>query len=99
MLHDFLASLLEIPYDSIYRIDVLNSEVLPETAEGKFSRMDLKLLVDNRLINVEMRISAKSNFKDRVLYYWSKMYSKNWLNETSELGCGDDITLIMAYYN
>lgn len=24
---------------------------------------------------------------------------KNWLNETSELGCGDDITLVMVYYN
>lgn len=75
LLHDFLASLLEIPYNSIQRIDVLNSDLLPETAEGKFSRMDLKLLVDNRLINVEMQISAKSDFKDRVLYYWSKMYS------------------------
>ena len=24
---------------------------------------------------------------------------KSWLNETSELGCGDDITLVMAYFN
>ena len=23
---------------------------------------------------------------------------KNWLAETSEIGCGDDITLLMAYY-
>lgn len=85
LLHDFLASLLEIPYNSIQRIDVLNSDVLPETAEGKFSRMDLKLLVDNRLINVEMQISAKSDFKDRVLYYWSKMYS-NELKSGEEYG-------------
>lgn len=62
LLHDFLASLLEIPYNSIHRIDVLNSDVVPETVEGKFNRMDLKLLVDNRLTNVEMQISAKSDF-------------------------------------
>lgn len=31
LLHDFLASLLEIPYNSIQRIDVLNSDVLPST--------------------------------------------------------------------
>lgn len=85
LLHDFLASLLEIPYNSIQRIDVLNSDVLPETAVGKFSRMDLKLLVDNRLVNVEMQISAKSDFKDRVLYYWSKMYS-NELKSGEEYG-------------
>lgn len=24
---------------------------------------------------------------------------KNWLDETSELGCGDDITVLMAYYD
>lgn len=24
---------------------------------------------------------------------------KNWLNETSELGCGDDITVVIAYYD
>lgn len=24
---------------------------------------------------------------------------KDWLNETSELGCGDDITVVMAYYH
>ena len=23
---------------------------------------------------------------------------KKWLNETSELGCGDDITMVMAYF-
>lgn len=85
LLHDFLTSLLEISYNSIQRIDVLNSDVLPETAVGKFSRMDLKLLVDNRLINVEMQISAKSDFKDRVLYYWSKMYS-NELKSGEEYG-------------
>jgi len=45
LLHDLLASLLEMPYNSIQRIDVL-----PEISVGKFSRMDLKLLVDNRLI-------------------------------------------------
>ena len=23
---------------------------------------------------------------------------KNWLTETSELGCGDDITIVMVYF-
>lgn len=75
MLHDFIASLLDIPYANIKKIEVLNPEILPEAVDGKFSRMDLRLLVDDRLINVEMQISGESDFADRVLYYWTKMYS------------------------
>ncbi len=75
LLHDFLSSLLEIPYNDIQKIYVQNPEILPEATDGKFSRMDLKLLVDNRLINVEMQINPQTDFNDRTLYYWSKMYS------------------------
>ena len=75
LLHDFLASLLEIPYNSIKEIVVQNSEVLPETLSGKFSRLDLKMQVDDRLVNVEMQIKDEPDFRDRVLFYWSKLYS------------------------
>ena len=75
MLHDFLATALDLSYDSIKKIDVLNSDVLPDDPNGKFSRMDMKLHVDDRLVNVEMQISSQSDYKDRTLYYWAKMYS------------------------
>lgn len=74
ILHDFLSSLLDIPYESIKKIEILNSDVLPENAGGKSSRMDLKLLVDDCLVNVEMQINNQAGFKDRTLYYWSKLY-------------------------
>ena len=77
LLHDFLASMLEIPYNSIQRIEVLNPELLPDTAYGKFSRMDIKLLVDDSLINVEMQVNSQADYKDRTLYYWSKMYGSD----------------------
>ena len=54
MLHSFVASMLDIPPESIKRIDVSNSELTPETAASKFSRLDLRLNVDDKLINVEM---------------------------------------------
>ncbi len=66
---------MEIPYDRIRKIYVRNSETLLETLTGKFSRMDLKLLVDDKLINVEMQVNNETDFNDRTLYYWSKMYS------------------------
>jgi predicted transposase/invertase (TIGR01784 family) len=31
--------------------------------------------VDEKLINVEMQMNKESDYKDRVLFYWSKMYS------------------------
>ncbi len=75
LLRHFLSCILEIPYDNIQKIYILNPEILPGTVDGKFGRMDLKLLVDDRLINVEMQVNNQIFFNDRSLFYWSKMYS------------------------
>jgi len=75
ILHSFLSTMLELPYDSIKEIVIQNSEILPETITGKFSRLDLKMQVDDKLVNVEMQIKNEPDFNDRVLYYWSKLYS------------------------
>lgn len=52
LLHSFVASLLDIPPESITDIVVTNPEIPPETMTGKFSRLDLSLKVDDRLVNV-----------------------------------------------
>ncbi|MDR0196832.1 MAG: Rpn family recombination-promoting nuclease/putative transposase, partial [Oscillospiraceae bacterium] len=41
LLHDFLSSALDIPYDSIKNIVIQNPELLPGTIDGKISRMDI----------------------------------------------------------
>ena len=75
LLHDFLSSLLEIPYEDIKHIVVENSEILPDSISGKFSRLDIRMTVDNRLVNCEMQIAREDAFRDRSLFYWSKLYS------------------------
>ena len=75
LLHDFLSSMLEIPYEDIKHIVVENSEVLPDSISGKFSRLDIRMTVDNRLVNCEMQIAKEDAFRDRSLFYWSKLYS------------------------
>ena len=75
LLHDLLSSLLEIPKDSIKSVKIQNSEILPDDIAGKFIRMDLKMRVDDKLVNVEMQIKDEPDYKDRTLFYWSKMYS------------------------
>ena len=83
MLHSFVASMLDIPPESITKITVNNPEMPPELAAGKFSRLDLSLTVDNRLVNVEIQIKNDPDYRDRTLFYWAKLY-------TSELKSGED---------
>lgn len=43
----------------------------------------MNLVVDGRKVNIEMQLNRESDFKDRTLFYWSKLYSE-------ELKAGDE---------
>lgn len=77
ILTDFLASVLDIDNDDISNISIMNTEFLPETIEHKYSRLDIAMEVDGRLINVEMQVRNLADFRERVLFYWSKLYTKD----------------------
>lgn len=83
MLKDFLSGVLEIPIESIDEIVIKNNELPPENFDGKLSRLDLSLSVDDKLINVEVQVNNDSTFRDRSMFYWSKLF-------TSELESGED---------
>lgn len=70
----FISDILEIPFDEITKIEIMNTEVPPIDIDGKFSRLDLKLTVNNSLVNVEVQISDRGDFPERTLYYWAKTY-------------------------
>lgn len=82
MLHEFLADILDIPYNDIQDIIVAKQELTPETVDGKFSRLDLNLKVAGKLINVEIQLKGDNDYRDRTLFYWAKLY-------TSELKSGE----------
>ena len=79
----FISDLLDIPRESIKGIIINNVELAPEYLSQKFSRLDLKLNVDGRIVNVEMQVNREPDFKERTLFYWSKLYSE-------ELHSGDE---------
>ena len=79
----FLSALLEISRESIEEITLSNVELTPEYMEQKFSRLDLKMDVDGKTVNVEMQINYEPDFRERTLFYWSKLYS-------DELRTGDE---------
>lgn len=43
----------------------------------------LNMKVDNRLVNVEIHLKNDTDYRDRTLFYWAKLYS-------SELKSGED---------
>ncbi len=67
--------MLDMPHDSIKKIEITNPEILPTNADGKQGSVDLKMHVDDKVINVEIQLKDEGNFRDRSLYYWSKMYA------------------------
>lgn len=45
----------------------------------KFSRLDLRInLNGNTSINVEIQVKNYENYKDRTLFYWSKLYTQGF---------------------
>lgn len=74
LLQAYLSDTLGIPYDSIENLVVLNSEIMPDSITEKYSRMDIRMKANGRLINVEMQIKDEGDYKDRSMYYLSKLY-------------------------
>jgi len=77
LLRVFLADVLEIPIDEIEEIIVTNPEMTPEDIDGKFSRLDLNLKLRTRQINLEIQIKFESDYSDRSLFYWAKLYTSD----------------------
>ncbi|MCM1228049.1 MAG: Rpn family recombination-promoting nuclease/putative transposase [Clostridium sp.] len=79
----FVEDLLEMERGSIQKIEINNVELPPDELDKKFSRLDLKMHIDDKVVNIEMQINYESDFKDRTLFYWSRLYSE-------ELGSGEE---------
>ena len=86
-----ISALLEIPRKSIQNIEISNVELPPEYYEQKFSRLDLRLNVDGRIVNVEMQVNYETDFKERTLFYWSRIYGE-------ELKAGDEYEELKKTY-
>lgn len=75
ILSSFLEDIIDMPKGSIRKIDVVNPNILPSAIDGKQGQLDLIMYVDDKIINVEIQLKNEGNFKDRSVFYWSKIYS------------------------
>ena len=71
----FLEAVLDMPENSITKIQVLDTKLLPTRIDGKQGDLDLKVYMNDSVVNVEIQIEDERNYRDRSVYYWSKTYS------------------------
>ena len=77
-LMSLLSSIMELPLESFEELQLLNTELIPENVEQKSSRLDLRIrLKDKTEIDVEIQVINQVAYKERILYYWAKLYSGN----------------------
>ncbi len=73
---NLISNLLNIPLNTIQKVEILNSEIVPDYIDQKFSRLDLKLYVNEDIINIELQVHFQEDYAERTLFYWSKLYSE-----------------------
>jgi predicted transposase/invertase (TIGR01784 family) len=75
LLKRLVAALLGIPHKSIKRFNVGNTEIPPEEIGKKFCRLDIKMVVNNEIVDLEIQVDNEGNYHDRSLYYWAREFS------------------------
>lgn len=76
-LMSLLSCIMDLPIESFEDLILLNTELIPNSIEQKVSRLDLRIkLKDQTEIDVEVQVVDHIAYKERVLYYWSKMYGQ-----------------------
>ncbi|MBR1735379.1 MAG: Rpn family recombination-promoting nuclease/putative transposase [Alphaproteobacteria bacterium] len=72
----FLNSVLR-PEDPIVSVQIQNPEILAEHVLEKGSRLDILATTNsNEIINVECQAGSEPSMIERLLYYWSRNFSK-----------------------
>ena len=83
ILRAFISDILDIPYNDIKKIEIDSPEMVPDTMDEKFSRLDVRLTVNDKLVNIEIQLNNEGFYEDRSMYYWARLF-------TSDLKSGED---------
>ena len=84
VLQDLLECILDIPPDDIAGLELLDKEFHKDSITDKTGVLDVKLrLKKNTIIDIEIQNRWNSEFVQRTIFYWAKMYTENL--KTSEV--------------
>ena len=64
-----------MPKVSIQKIEVIKPNILSSAIDGKRNLLDLKMNVDDKVVSVGIDLKDEGDYRDRAVYYWSKMYA------------------------
>ena len=79
ILQDFLECVLDLDPSEIAGLELLDKELKKEHAEDRTGILDIQVrLKDGMLIDVEMQLVWDASFVARALFYWSKMYTRDF---------------------
>ncbi|MDR0904539.1 MAG: Rpn family recombination-promoting nuclease/putative transposase [Ruminococcus sp.] len=80
LLQDFLSNALDMPFDDFRDITIMNPELSGIVAGEKISVLDILVnKPDGTKLNIEMQNCDEGDFKERSVYYCSKLFIKNFL--------------------
>ena len=84
VLQDLLECILDIPPEDIAGLELLDKEFHKDSITDKTGVLDVKLrLKNNTIIDIEIQNRWNSEFVQRTIFYWTKMYTENL--KTSEV--------------
>ena len=87
LLKSFVSAILDIPKNCIRELVVTNPELPPENMTSKGVRLDICLKLNDQVIDIEIQVHKYQNFKDRILFYWAKLF-------TTMLESGEDYGML-----
>lgn len=75
-LHGLLCALLDLSWEQISDITILNPIILGEAINEKTIVLDIKILLnDNRILDLEMQVANEGDWPERSLYYLCQTFS------------------------
>jgi len=78
VLQDLLECILDIPPEDIAGLELLDKEFHKDSISDKTGVLDVKLrLKNNTIIDIEIQNRWNSEFVQRTIFYWAKMYTEN----------------------
>ena len=78
VLQDLLECILDIPPETIAGLELLDKEFHKDSISDKTGVLDVKLrLKNNTIIDIEIQNRWNSEFVQRTIFHWAKMYTEN----------------------
>ena len=70
-----VALLLGVRLEDIKDLEVKNPEIKPDKLGDKFCKLDINMLVDGKLVDLEIQVEDEHDYPERSVYYWTRIFS------------------------